>query len=73
MLFTANSVAGTVTLIDARSLRRLGQINIIPDGNTPQDPAQAAVYPAIVQAQGLNYAQGIAVSPSGRVLYVSRG
>jgi DNA-binding beta-propeller fold protein YncE len=73
VLFTANSVAGTVTLIDARSLRRVGHIDIIPDGDTPQDPTQAAVYPAIVQAEGRNYAQGIAVSPNGRVLYVSRG
>lgn len=73
VLLTANSVAGTVTLIDARSLRRLGHINIIPDGDTPQDPAQAAIYPALVKAQGVNYAQGIAVSPNGRILYVSRG
>lgn len=70
---TANSVAGTVTLIDADSLKRLGHINIIPDGKTPQDPAQAAIYPALVKAQGLNYAQGIAISPNGKVLYVSRG
>jgi YVTN family beta-propeller protein len=73
ILLTANSVAGTVTLIDGRSLKRLGHINIIPDGKKPQDPTQAAIYPALVQAQGLNYAQGIAVSPSGKVLYVSRG
>jgi YVTN family beta-propeller protein len=73
VLFTANSVAGTVTLIDARSLKRLGRINIIPDGKTPQDPTQAMIYPALVKAQGLNYAQGIAISPNGKVLYVSRG
>lgn len=73
VLMTANSVAGTVTLIDARSLEKLGRINIIPDGDTPQDPGQAAIYPALVKSQGLNYAQGIAVSPNGRVLYVSRG
>jgi DNA-binding beta-propeller fold protein YncE len=70
---TANSVAGTVTVIDAHSLKKLGRINIIPDGDTPQDPTQAAIYPALVKAEGLNYAQGIAVSPSGKVLYVSRG
>jgi DNA-binding beta-propeller fold protein YncE len=70
---TANSVAGTVTLIDAHSLRKLGHINIIPDGDTPQDPTQAAIYPALVESQGVNYAQGIAVSPNGKVLYVSRG
>src|SRR5207237_2836267 len=45
----------------------------IRDGNTPRDPAQAAIYPLIVGAKGVNYVQGIAVSPSGRILYVSRG
>ena len=73
VLFTANSVAGTVTLIDARTLKKLGRINIIPDGDTPRDPAQAAIYPFLVKEEGVNYAQGIAISPNGRVLYVSRG
>ena len=44
----ANSVSGTVTLIDAETLRVLGAINVIPDGSTPRDPAQATVYPEIV-------------------------
>jgi YVTN family beta-propeller protein len=73
VLFVANSVAGTVTLIDANTLGVLGTINVIPDGNTPRDPAQAAVYPAVVARQGVNYAQGIAISPDGQTLYVSRG
>jgi DNA-binding beta-propeller fold protein YncE len=73
VLFVANSVAGTVTLVDARTFRVLGALNIIPDGNTPRDPVQASVYPAIVARQGVNYAEGIAVSPDGQTLYVSRG
>jgi hypothetical protein len=73
VLFVANSVAGTVTLIDADTLGVLGTINVIPDGNTPRDPAQAAVYPALVAREGVNYAQGIAISPDGQTLYVSRG
>src|SRR5205085_6470408 len=73
VLFVANSGDGTVTLIDGRTLRRLGALNAIPDGNTPQDPQQAAVYPAITARQGVNYAQDMAISPRGDVVYVSRG
>ena len=73
ILFVGNLNDGTVSLIDAQSLRVLGRLNVIPDGNTPQDPAQAAVYPALVKAKGVNYVQGIATSPDGRVLYASRG
>jgi DNA-binding beta-propeller fold protein YncE len=73
VLMTANSSDGTVTLIDAHSFRVLGKLSAIPDGNTPRDPAQAAVYPTLVQRQGVNYAQDMALSPDGEVLYVSRG
>jgi DNA-binding beta-propeller fold protein YncE len=64
---------GTVTVVDQRALKVLGTINVTPDGKTPQDPAQAAVYPALVQSKGVNYVQGLALSPDGRTLYVSRG
>ena len=64
---------GTVTVIDQRTLRVLGTINVTPDGKTPQDPTQAAVYPALVKSKGVNYVQGLALSPDGRTLYVSRG
>jgi DNA-binding beta-propeller fold protein YncE len=64
---------GTVTVIDERSLRVLGSINVTPDGKTPRDPTQAKIYPAIVKAKGVNYVQGLALSPDGGTLYVSRG
>ncbi len=64
---------GTVTVIDQRTLRVLGAINVTPDGKTPQDPSQAAVYPALVRSKGVDYVQGLALSPDGRTLYVSRG
>ncbi len=64
---------GTVTVIDQRSLRVLGSINVTPDGKTPQDPSQAAIYPVLVKEKGVNYVQGLALSPDGRTLYVSRG
>src|SRR5437588_8705 len=73
VLFVGNGDDGTVTLVDATQLRVLGKINVIPDGSTPQDPVQALVYPALVKAKGPNYAQGLAISPDGRTLYVSRG
>jgi DNA-binding beta-propeller fold protein YncE len=64
---------GTVTVIDERALKALGRIDVTPDGKTPRDPTQAAVYPALVKAKGVNYVQGLALSPNGRTLYVSRG
>src|SRR5436305_11571999 len=73
VLMVGNYRAGTVTVIDQRTLRGVGTINVTPDGKTPQDPAQAAVYPALVKSKGVDYVQGLALSPDGRTLYVSRG
>jgi DNA-binding beta-propeller fold protein YncE len=75
VLAVGNSYDGTVDLIDARTLRRLGApLNIIPDGRTPRDPKQAAVYDAIIKARGeRNFAQEVALSPDAKTLYVSRG
>ena len=75
VLAVANSYDGTVDLIDARTFRRLGRpLNVIPDGATPRDPRQAAVYPLVLARQGeVNYTQEIGFSPDGRTLYVSRG
>jgi DNA-binding beta-propeller fold protein YncE len=70
-----NSYDGTVDLIDARTLRRLGApLNIIPDGSTPRDPKQASVYDTILKLRGeRNFAQEVAFSPDAKTLYVSRG
>src|SRR5258706_7107273 len=73
VLFVANVGDGTITLIDTHSLERLGSLNAIPDGRTPQDPAQAAQYPKLVASQGAIYAYGVKVSPDGSRVYVSRG
>ena len=72
-LFVGNLDDGTITAIDTTTLRVMGHLDAIPDGSTPQDPAQAAVYGALVAAKGRNYVQGLAVSPDARTLYVSRG
>jgi YVTN family beta-propeller protein len=73
VLFVGNVWDGTVTLIDAGTLRVIRTLNVTPDGKTPQDPVQAAVYPALIQRGGPNYVQGLAPSPDGQILYVSRG
>src|SRR5207244_13388053 len=72
VLFVANVVDGTITLIDTQSLERLGALNDIPDGKTPQDPAQAAIYPALLAARGPIYADGVKFATHGRGVYVSR-
>jgi DNA-binding beta-propeller fold protein YncE len=73
VIIVGNLRDGTVTVVDEHALKVLGAINVTPDGKTPQDPAQALVYPALVQSKGVNYVQGLALSPNGRTLYVSRG
>jgi YVTN family beta-propeller protein len=73
VVIVGNLRDGTVTVVDEQALKVLGTINVTPDGKTPRDPAQAAVYPALVQSKGVNYVQGLALSPDGRTLYVSRG
>ncbi len=73
ILVVGNLRAGTVTFVDQRALRVLGRIDVIPDGSTPRDPAQARIYPTLVALKGVNYVQGLALSPDGRTLYVSRG
>ena len=73
VIIVGNLRDGTVTLVDEHALRVLGTIDTTPDGKTPQDPMQAAIYPLLVQSKGVNYVQGLALSPNGRTLYVSRG
>jgi len=75
VLLIANSYEGTVDLLDGRTFRRLGRpLNVIPDGRDPVDPAQRAVYPALIHNRGeVNYAQEVQTSPDGKTVYVSRG
>jgi DNA-binding beta-propeller fold protein YncE len=73
VLLVGNSGDGTVDVFDAHSFARLDVIDAIPDGNTPRDPIQALAYPTLVAREGIDYVEDIALSPDGRVLYVSRG
>jgi DNA-binding beta-propeller fold protein YncE len=68
-----NLRAGTVTFIDQGTLSAIGTLDVTPDGKTPHDLIQALLYPVLVTAKGVNYVQGVALSPDGRILYVSRG
>lgn len=77
-MFVANAEGGTVSVVNARRLRVVREIDVLPDGPDAtlgeDDPLQAAIEQRLVEAAGgKNYAQDQDVSPDGRVLYVSRG
>ncbi len=75
--FVANAVGGTITLIDLDDLAVVGEMNVLPDGDTVgffRDPIQSVIGQPIIQRfGGLNFAQDTDLSPDGRVLYVARG
>ena len=77
VMLVANAEGGTVSIVDARRLRVLREIDILPDGEEPgltDNPTQALLGQQVVEAAGgKNYAQDQDVSPDGRTLYVSRG
>lgn len=86
VLLVGNSVAGTVSFLDANTFENLGSINIMPD----KDEVMAAInadiirfiaYPIVKNAQllhhfepasGDRFVDDLFVSPDGTVLYVSR-
>jgi DNA-binding beta-propeller fold protein YncE len=74
--FIANSVGGTVSLLDVEARAIVGEIDVLPDGKKVslfRDWEQAAGGQAAGEARGINYAQDTDVSPDGKVLYVARG
>jgi len=76
VVLVSNELGGTVSVIDANTFQVLRTIDVVPDGAAPdpeEDPVQAALYPVLIEALGVNLAQDLDVSPDGRVLYVSRG
>ena len=77
VMLVANAEGGTVSVLDARRLRVLKTIDVLPDGpeaGLEDNPTQALLGQQIVEAAGgRNYAQDQDVSPDGRTLYVSRG
>ena len=77
VVLVANAEGGTVSVVDARRLRVLRTIDVLPDGRRAtfeEDPAHAAAGQRLVEAAGGdNFAQDLDVAPGGRTLYVSRG
>jgi DNA-binding beta-propeller fold protein YncE len=77
VVLVANAEGGTVSIVDARRLRVLRTLDVLPDGKQAgleDNPTQALVGQQLVEAAGgENYAQDQDVSPDGRTLYVSRG
>ncbi|MBI3557097.1 MAG: YncE family protein [Deltaproteobacteria bacterium] len=86
MLLVGNSVSGTVSLIDASSLRNLGSINVIPDlkerlREIHANPWRCFMYGIIKFGQkvkkfepagGDRFVDDVFASPDGSRLYVSR-
>jgi YVTN family beta-propeller protein len=86
VLLVGNSVAGTVSFIDARTFENLGSVNVIADfdevmGLITLDLVRFIAYPIVTNAQllhhfepaaGKRFVDDIFVSPDGTILYVSR-
>jgi YVTN family beta-propeller protein len=74
VLFTSNRKDGTLTLNDAHTYEHLGTVNVLPDGDEPDDLLQEIAYPFVnLLAGGKNFVQDLDLSPDGRTVYVSRG
>lgn len=74
--FVANSVGGTVSVIDIGTGQVIGTMDVLPDGASAgffRDPLQALAQGYVEGQAGLNYVQDTDLSRDGRVLFVSRG
>jgi WD40 repeat protein len=86
VLLVGNSVAGTVSVIDASTYEPLGTVNVLPDKDEVMaainaDLIRAIAYPVVKNAQllhhfepagGDRFVDDVFLSPDGTVLYVSR-
>lgn len=77
VVFVGNAEDGTISLVDAKRMKVMREIDAIPDGpnaTVEENPSQALGGQALIEsAGGKNYVQDQDVSPDGRTLYVSRG
>jgi DNA-binding beta-propeller fold protein YncE len=73
VVFVANAEGGTVSVVDARRLEVVKEIDVLPDGPTADSPDAQAGQQLIESVGGKNYAQDQDLSPNGRILYVTRG
>ncbi len=86
VLLVGNSVAGTVSVIDANSLDVLGTIDVLPDraarlAEIDDDPIRSIAYSLVKRNQivkhfepheGDRFVDDVLLSPDGGTLYVSR-
>jgi WD40 repeat protein len=86
VVMVGNSVAGTVSFLDAETFENLGSIDVIPDREEVMaaiaaDIVRLVAYPIVKNAQllhhfepagGDRFVDDLFVSPDGKVLYVSR-
>jgi YVTN family beta-propeller protein len=87
VLLVGNSIAGTVSLVDAIDFKNLGEIDVVGDlperlHDIERDPRWAAAYHDLKEKQRLKvldppsrdrFVDDLALSPDGTRLYVSRG
>jgi YVTN family beta-propeller protein len=86
VLLVGNSVSGSVSFVDARSLENLGSVDVIPDFDEVMDEiswdvVRLVAYPIVKNQQlihhfepsdGDRFVDDVFVSPDGKTLYVSR-
>jgi hypothetical protein len=80
VMYVGNNWDGTADVVDARTLRKVGRINVVPDyeeriAEIHSDPVRLAYYLAIQQAIGEGHDQlvdDMFSTPHGRLLAVSR-
>ena len=72
VLLVANSKVGTISVIDAKDHEKLCCINVIPDIEERRQD-WSIPHRFVNWYAGTIYADDLAVSPDGKILYVSRG
>ncbi|MBH5322468.1 beta-propeller fold lactonase family protein [Aurantiacibacter sediminis] len=76
MVFVANALDGSVTVIDLASQSVVATIDVAPDGKRVgplRDLLQSVAQPIVESRAGLNFAQDTDISRDGTVMFVSRG
>ncbi len=76
LAFVANSLQGSVSIVDIESQTVIRNLDVIPDGTRVgffRDPVQSLLQGIVEGQAGKNYVQDSDLSRDGRVLFVSRG
>lgn len=74
--FVANSVDGSLSIVDLQQQQVIKVLNVTPDGKQVgffRDPLQFIAQPVAEGKGGLNYVQDTDLSKDGSVIFVSRG